>query len=290
MRVQRGAGELAAFKTPKTNSRSHQTKHPCKIPYRMLAFTTSIRRNGAPLLMRTLSTGSGRRLPLGEDEDPFEVIGVGVEADERKIKESFYAKAKVLHPDVAGAGGDTKAAFARLVRSYEDLMDPNLRAEYLLRKRRRSSSSNGSASGGGFAGGIGSWGRATPTPVEEFNESLRRGRREKAYRGRGYAEAAEEEAAEAAGWHRGRRRPRAAADAGWSMERELAMLGGGLLGQLQQEFDDAMLFAYLGPRVEEGETAQHVLLQGDGFWSYLRPISAFVPSLHPTTRHHPLGL
>lgn len=211
------------------------------------------RSNARRLAGAALSTS--RRLPLAEDEDPFEVIGVGVEADERKIKERFYAKAKILHPDVA-TGRDTKEAFARLVRSYEVLIDPSLRAEYLLRKRRRN--------GGGGTAPVNPWrGRATrgpdPSPVEEFNASLRRGRRDKAYRARRYTV---EEEVESSEWFRQRPRQRqqrngengmaqgSSAAGGW--DAELSVLDGGLLGQLQQEFDNALLFAYLGPRVEEG--------------------------------------
>jgi len=62
--------------------------------------------------IRLLSTGGGgrSRLPLGDDEDPFALLGVGVHADEKEIKSRFYAKAKVLHPDVAGPGRNTRVS------------------------------------------------------------------------------------------------------------------------------------------------------------------------------------
>jgi hypothetical protein len=88
------------------------------------------RRPPAPPFGRLLSSGAGgrSRLPLGEAEDPFKVIGVGVEADEKEIKARFYAKAKVLHPDVAGR--DTKvrpsAAKADSLASNQPIPAPSL--------------------------------------------------------------------------------------------------------------------------------------------------------------------
>lgn len=201
--------------------------------------------------------GTTRRLPLAEGEDPFKILGVSVDTEEKEIKARFYAKAKVLHPDVAGAGRDTKAQFARLVRSYEVLMDRSLRAEFLLRRRGRT----GADASGASSPRAGPHGVRRSSPVDEFNASIRRGRRAKAQRGQRYFEdEIEAEAEAAAEWKR--RQQRAAESESttgmtpgtddWDLERALAMLDGGLLGKLQQDFDEALIFAYLGPRVEEG--------------------------------------
>lgn len=204
----------------------------------------------------------GTRLPLAEGEDPFDILGISVDTEETEIKARFYAKAKILHPDVCSrAGRDTKAEFSRLVRSYEVLMDRNLRAEYLLRRRGRGGAAgtdNSGRTGTGAAPWAGRSAARRSSPVEEFNASIRRGRRAKAQRGQRYYE--EEMAAEAEAAAEWRRRQQRAAESttgmtpgtdDWDLERALAMLDGGLLGQLQQEYDEALLFAYLGPRVEE---------------------------------------
>lgn len=196
--------------------------------------------------------GMTRRLPL---EDPFEVLGVSVDTEEKEIKARFYAKAKVLHPDVAGAGHDTKAQFARLVRSYEVLMDRSLRAEFLLRRRGRTRADASRVS----SPRAGRSSTRRSSPVEEFNASIRRGRRSKAQRGRIYFEEEMETEAEAAAEWKRRQQRAAESSTGmtpgtddWDLERALAMLDSGLLDKLQQDFDEALRFAYLGPRVEEG--------------------------------------
>jgi len=97
--------------------------------------------------------------------------------------------------------------------------------------------------------------------VDEFNASIRRGRRAKVQKGARFY--AEEEAAEAeaeAAWHRRRQQKAAESksmapgseEEDWDLERAMAMLDGGLLGKLRQEYDDAIRFAYLGPTVAEG--------------------------------------
>lgn len=199
--------------------------------------------------------GTTRRVPLAEGEDPFEILGVSVDTEEKEIKARFYAKAKVLHPDVAGR--DTKAQFARLVRSYEVLMDRSLRAEFLLRRRGRT----GVDASGASSPRAGPNGVRRSSPVDEFNASIRRGRRAKAQRGQRYFEEEMEAEAEAAAEWKRRQQQAAESESttgmtpgadDWDLERALAMLDGGLLGKLQQDFDEALLYAYLGPRVQEG--------------------------------------
>jgi hypothetical protein len=164
-------------------------------------------------------------------------------------------------------------------------MDRSLRAEFLLRRRRRSGATPGPDGGSSRSPQGASWGgpRSAPSPVDEFNASIRRGRRAKAHRaGRFYAEEEEAEAEAAAEWHRRRRRaaesksmaPGAAGEGDdWDLERALSMLDGGLLGKLQQDFDEALLFAYMGPRVEEGQCVGGVLVGWSGVMIGTSPLT-----------------
>ena len=62
--------------------------------------------------------------------DPYGVLGVPPDADEKVIKQAFRKLARELHPDVAG-GDEAKAARFRRVRdAYELLMDPTRRARH----------------------------------------------------------------------------------------------------------------------------------------------------------------
>ncbi len=67
-------------------------------------------------------------------EDCYRVLGVRPASSAAEIKRAFRARAKSLHPDVAGKGGaageDNARKMRELISAYETLSDPARRAEF----------------------------------------------------------------------------------------------------------------------------------------------------------------
>ena len=181
-----------------------------------------------------------------DEEDPFVILEVSIDADERTIKSAFRKLAKQLHPDAAPKherGSAAKAKeFHKIVRAYEVLSDPTLKAAYILKRRPHQHHLRRRPTGAGGAMHATAKG---PSPVDAFNASLRKGRRRSARRRAGLyddAGAVEQEEGEAA-----------AEEGAWTGPtswKTLSQLEPGLFRHLEQEFEDAMIHAYLGPRVE----------------------------------------
>jgi molecular chaperone DnaJ len=62
--------------------------------------------------------------------DPYEVLGVGRDADETTIKKAFRKLARELHPDVNAHDPDAEEKFKEAAEAYEILNDPDRRATY----------------------------------------------------------------------------------------------------------------------------------------------------------------
>jgi molecular chaperone DnaJ len=62
--------------------------------------------------------------------DPYEVLGVGRDADETAIKKAFRRLARELHPDVNAHDPDAEEKFKEAAEAYEILNDPERRATY----------------------------------------------------------------------------------------------------------------------------------------------------------------
>jgi molecular chaperone DnaJ len=62
--------------------------------------------------------------------DPYEVIGVPRDADERTIKKRFRVVARELHPDVNRDDPEAEEKFKEAAEAYEILSDPDRRATY----------------------------------------------------------------------------------------------------------------------------------------------------------------
>ena len=62
--------------------------------------------------------------------DPYEVLGVGRDADETEIKKAFRRLARELHPDVNRHDPDAEEKFKEAAEAYEILSDPERRATY----------------------------------------------------------------------------------------------------------------------------------------------------------------
>ncbi len=108
--------------------------------------------------------------------DPYEVLGVGRDADDRAIKKAFRALARELHPDVNRHDPEAEEKFKEAAEAYEILSDADRRATYDrygfegLESRGYASTAHGFGSfadifdaffggdpfgGGGFGGGAG---------------------------------------------------------------------------------------------------------------------------------------
>ena len=62
--------------------------------------------------------------------DPYEVIGVARDADEREIKRAFRVLARELHPDVNRHDPEAEEKFKEAAEAYEILSDADRRATY----------------------------------------------------------------------------------------------------------------------------------------------------------------
>jgi molecular chaperone DnaJ len=87
--------------------------------------------------------------------DPYEVLGVSRDADEKTIKKSFRSLARELHPDVNNHDPDAEEKFKEAAEAYEILSDSERRSVY-DRYGHEGLSSSGYASSN--FGGFGSFG------------------------------------------------------------------------------------------------------------------------------------
>lgn len=62
--------------------------------------------------------------------DPYEVLGVPRDADDRQVKKAFRALARELHPDVNAHDPQAEEKFKEAAEAYEILSDPERRATY----------------------------------------------------------------------------------------------------------------------------------------------------------------
>jgi molecular chaperone DnaJ len=62
--------------------------------------------------------------------DPYEVLGVARDADDREIKKAFRVLARELHPDVNKHDPEAEEKFKEAASAYEILSDPERRATY----------------------------------------------------------------------------------------------------------------------------------------------------------------
>ncbi len=62
--------------------------------------------------------------------DPYEVLGVGRDADERQVKKAFRALARELHPDVNKHDPEAEEKFKEAAEAYEILSDSERKAIY----------------------------------------------------------------------------------------------------------------------------------------------------------------
>jgi molecular chaperone DnaJ len=109
--------------------------------------------------------------------DPYEVLGVGRDADEGAIKKAFRKLARELHPDVNKHDPDAEEKFKEAAEAYEILSDADRRATYDryghegLRSGGQAPNFDGFGSisdlfdaffGGAFGGGFGAGARTGP--------------------------------------------------------------------------------------------------------------------------------
>src|SRR5947209_15588728 len=62
--------------------------------------------------------------------DPYEVLGVGRDADAQQVKKAFRALARELHPDVNAHDPAAEEKFKEAAEAYEILSDDERRATY----------------------------------------------------------------------------------------------------------------------------------------------------------------
>ena len=63
-------------------------------------------------------------------QDPYEVLGVDLEASADDIRTAYRKKAQAMHPDKAPGDPDAVRAFQELNEAYQTLADPSKRAKY----------------------------------------------------------------------------------------------------------------------------------------------------------------
>ena len=62
--------------------------------------------------------------------DPYEVLGIGHDADDTEIKKTFRRLARELHPDVNRHDPEAEEKFKEAAEAYEILSDAERRATY----------------------------------------------------------------------------------------------------------------------------------------------------------------
>ena len=62
--------------------------------------------------------------------DPYDVLGIGRDADETQVKKAFRRLARELHPDVNSHDPDAEEKFKEAAEAYEILSDPERRATF----------------------------------------------------------------------------------------------------------------------------------------------------------------
>jgi curved DNA-binding protein CbpA len=63
-------------------------------------------------------------------ENHYATLGVAANAGEAEIKKAFRAKAKELHPDIAGSKAENEAKMRKLLAAYQLLMSPQRRQHF----------------------------------------------------------------------------------------------------------------------------------------------------------------
>ena len=84
--------------------------------------------------------------------DPYEVLGVGREAEEQEIKKAFRRLARELHPDVNAHDPEAEAKFKEIAHAYEILSNADTRATYDRYGHDGLRGSGAGADMGGFGG------------------------------------------------------------------------------------------------------------------------------------------
>src|ERR1700710_3083867 len=92
-----------------------------------------MRRRSAPCGRRRCNCRASWRRSMTSartPRDPYEVLGVGREADENEIKKAFRRLARELHPDVNRDDPAAEERFKEAAEAYEILSDVDRRATY----------------------------------------------------------------------------------------------------------------------------------------------------------------
>ena len=87
-------------------------------------------REAAHQLSRFIEDVYERLMAGTPPRDPYEVLGVGRDADETEIKKAFRRLARELHPDVNRHDPDAEEKFKEAAEAYEILSDAERRATY----------------------------------------------------------------------------------------------------------------------------------------------------------------
>src|SRR5215468_7353567 len=74
--------------------------------------------------------GEGALMASTRPRDPYEVLGVGRDADDAEIKKAFRRLARELHPDVNKHDPAAEDKFKEAAEAYEILSDAERRATY----------------------------------------------------------------------------------------------------------------------------------------------------------------
>lgn len=79
---------------------------------------------------------SGRLLRLfsGLKEDPWKVLGVGKNANEKDVKKAYVRLVKKYHPDVVKDGGEK---FKEVQKAYEIMSNPAKMRDYEMKNQQQ---------------------------------------------------------------------------------------------------------------------------------------------------------
>lgn len=104
-------------------------RHPLIPARRLVLPTASVETTAAEAHYRAFSAHAAHAKHHSRPTEYYDMLGISQHATQAQVKAAYYAKSKVLHPDV-NKHGDAEKQFLELTQAYRVLGDVDLRRRY----------------------------------------------------------------------------------------------------------------------------------------------------------------